>query len=373
MESSSFPIRQYASSNRLSSNKWIVKFLKPILNKLSQMSPGWFRLFLAMVVVLFHTSKFVFFGFWAVFVFFILSGYWIAEMYREKYSALERPIVAFELSRLMRIFPTFLACAILAACVIASGYGGLSPKLVQDPVWLARSIVMLGSSSSIPRLIETQWSLDIEIQFYLFFPLMYGTIKYLSPARIVGCIAFLGLLSLLLGWSNSLLVYLPFFVVGVTISELKWSSSEWLLQTSILIAATVFVGLLLNAESRNSILTSGRVEMLGHNMTRFIDVLFAILAIPFVSVNVRIKDNKLGAHAGNLSYPLYLVHWIVLGPYVSLYGHLAMRDRLPYFVVYLAVSLVVTLLIYLLVDRPFDAWRRASVRAVCSTQVSTTK
>ena len=41
---------------------------------LSRLSPGWFRLLLATVVVLYHTSKIVFIGYWAVFVFFVLSG-----------------------------------------------------------------------------------------------------------------------------------------------------------------------------------------------------------------------------------------------------------------------------------------------------------
>ena len=47
--------------------------------------PGFFRLILATLVFLHHTSS-IALGEMAVIVFFVLSGYWIAKMYREKYS-----------------------------------------------------------------------------------------------------------------------------------------------------------------------------------------------------------------------------------------------------------------------------------------------
>jgi peptidoglycan/LPS O-acetylase OafA/YrhL len=339
-----------------------MKSLLQIPSSLSRLSPGWFRLFLAVVVVLFHTSKFVFFGFWAVFVFFILSGYWIAEMYREKYSEVERPFITFELSRILRIFPTFLACALLAALVIGSGYGDLERKTLEDPVWLARSLAMFGASSLTPRLIETQWSLDIEVQFYLFFPLLFATMRKPHAVKVAICTLYLFLLLLAFGFAHSLAVYLPFFMAGVLVSELKWRSSKLTLDISLALAFIVLGFLAINPETRSSILTQGRVELAGTNVTRLVDTLLALLAIPFLSINVRNKESKLGAHAGNLSFPLYLVHWIVLGPYVAFCGEMSMRDRLPYFALYLLACFAVSIVIYRFVDRPVDAWRRALIR-----------
>jgi peptidoglycan/LPS O-acetylase OafA/YrhL len=52
--------------------------------------PGQFRLFLATVVVLHHSTP-VRLGAWAVGLFFCLSGFWIAEMWQRKYRHARRP------------------------------------------------------------------------------------------------------------------------------------------------------------------------------------------------------------------------------------------------------------------------------------------
>ena len=86
----------------------------------SQLAPGWFRLLLAFVVVLYHTRRIVFIGYWAVFVFFVLSGYWLHEMYRDKFSRAVRPITTFYASRILRVYPVFAVATLLAIVVRAT-------------------------------------------------------------------------------------------------------------------------------------------------------------------------------------------------------------------------------------------------------------
>lgn len=327
-----------------------------------QLSPGWFRLFLATVVVLFHTSKIVFFGFWAVFVFFVLSGYWIAEMYREKYSKIENAFVTFEMSRFLRIFPTFLAISFLAVAVIVSGYGDLKPESLKDVGWLARSFCLFGSSAVPTRLIETQWSLDIELQFYLFFPLLFSVIAKPTNLGWLLCGGYLGVLFVIFGLVDSLALYLPFFGAGVLLSQTKWKAGLSTLVGSFVVIVLVFLFIVVYPESRRSVLAFGNVQVFRHDVTRMVDVILTFAALPFVAINVRNRETKLGFHAGNLSFPLYLVHWVALGPYVALYGHLPLWSRLPYFVAYLVVCLVVSLIIYIFIDRPIDGWRRNKIR-----------
>ena len=51
----------------------------------NMISPGLFRLLLAFLVVIFHTTSFIPLGNYAVYVFFVLSGFWIFKMYNDKY------------------------------------------------------------------------------------------------------------------------------------------------------------------------------------------------------------------------------------------------------------------------------------------------
>ncbi|MDB5260864.1 MAG: acyltransferase family protein, partial [Adhaeribacter sp.] len=70
--------------------------------------PGFLRLVLALIVVFHHNTKYIKIGEFAVFAFFMLSGYWIHKMYKEKYDLLERPFFSFITSRWLRIYPTYI-------------------------------------------------------------------------------------------------------------------------------------------------------------------------------------------------------------------------------------------------------------------------
>ncbi len=52
-----------------------------MLQKIVNISPGSFRLILALTVVVFHAVSFISFGHAVVYMFFVLSGYWIFKMY----------------------------------------------------------------------------------------------------------------------------------------------------------------------------------------------------------------------------------------------------------------------------------------------------
>ncbi len=268
------------------------------------------------------------------------------------------PFGCFCSADFLRIFPTFLACSAIAYGTIAIGLGDLSRSQLENPFWTLRSLCLFGSSSLGYRLIETQWSLDIELQFYLLFPLLYAAWKRRSLALISTTIGCLVVFLIVLGLYHSLLVYLPFFLVGVAISETKLKTPNWMYWTLTIAIPVLMIVLWAIPESSASILESGTVFLFGTNVTRAVDVLIALLAVPFVAHNVKVPETRSGFHAGNLSFPLYLVHWILLGPYVIWYGQLRMIERLPYFFGYLCLSVLVSLVIYGLVDRPIDSWRK---------------
>ncbi|MEM9110817.1 MAG: acyltransferase family protein [Planctomycetota bacterium] len=133
-------------------------------------SPGVFRFFLATLVVIHHSFP-LRLGAWAVGLFFVLSGYWISRMWRQKYAAQASPYAGFLLSRWWRIAPLFFAVHLLAAGLIAMGVAGGSQTLLNDPVWWLTQPAVAGSTQ-FGRLLPPAWSLDVEMQFYFLAPLL---------------------------------------------------------------------------------------------------------------------------------------------------------------------------------------------------------
>src|ERR1700736_4048071 len=80
---------------------------------MTKMGPGFFRLFLSFVVVCHHSFPFRL-GAWGVYVFFILSGFWISRMWRQRYAQTHHPLLTFMISRWWRLAPVFLICTALS-------------------------------------------------------------------------------------------------------------------------------------------------------------------------------------------------------------------------------------------------------------------
>lgn len=279
-------------------------------------------------------------------------------MFNRKYSLMQHPTWSFYVNRAARLLPVFVSVSLLGILAITMQAAPFPIDKLADTAWLVRTLTPLGNSSLLDRLIEPAWSLDIEIQFYFLFPLIYVAVSRRSvrlSAFIVGIIV---LTSLVFGLRNSLLAYAPYFLVGIAISRMNWVASSRTVTASFLGMGTFLLAVLTSEPSKQALFENTQTITYGVNLLRFPDAVLATLAIPFVSQNVRIDESSIGRHAGNLSYPVYLVHWILLYPYVQYAGSLSMRERAPYFVIYLASTFIVSLVIYIAVDRPCESFRR---------------
>lgn len=283
------------------------------------MGPGLFRLLLAILVV-FHHSTPLRLGTFAVYVFFILSGYWIARMWDSKYSRTATPYWTFLVSRWWRLSPVFFACILmgfLSALALNNGF----PQACTSWEWWIRQIPIIGSSS-LGLVLAPSWSIDVEMQFYIAAPLL---IIISNRWRAFGCwLLFAGSLvwfiatrhsgdseNLPCGW-----LYLPFFCTGTLLHRTEWNAGRNLAWGTLFVFAIITLVILACPPTRPCIWIVGAFD---HNETLPASIqtgrwLYsfagAFLMVPFISWNVRQRSGRLDREIGNFSYPLYLFHWI---------------------------------------------------------------
>jgi peptidoglycan/LPS O-acetylase OafA/YrhL len=140
---------------------------------------GLFRLFLAAVVVVHHSFP-LRLGAWAVYAFFILSGFWISQMWQHRYAHTPNQLLTFMVSRWWRLAPIFLVCTALS--VVSSFFlqGGDSLHGGNGPAWWLRQLLVAGSNG-VGTDLPPSWSLDVEMQFYLVAPQLITFFGRIGP------------------------------------------------------------------------------------------------------------------------------------------------------------------------------------------------
>jgi peptidoglycan/LPS O-acetylase OafA/YrhL len=319
--------------------------------------PGLYRLVLASMVVVQHFSR-LHLGLWAVYTFFILSGYWIALMYRKKYRHTKRAVLTFWLSRYLRLLPVYLVCSVLALLA----YRLCSPRwfdyqVLRDPAWVIRALAIVTSSSQRRVALGPAWTLDIEMQFYFLAPLLLVLLNRSRQALAVGAMVAVALLGLFMWKLESLPKYLCFFLAGVLVDYAGWRPAA----RTALLSAGAFAGIvaavLLNPHWRSVLIFPYSVSS---DPARRLCTFLAFVGLPFAAYIVSHPSDTLDRHLGDLAYSVYLFHPCVyiLANYLSgLPSPLRVTLSRWLWLLVLPGSLA----IYCLIDRPADALRRRFV------------
>jgi peptidoglycan/LPS O-acetylase OafA/YrhL len=197
---------------------------------MTKMGPGFFRLFLSFVVV-FHHSFPLRLGAWGVYVFFILSGFWICRMWRQRYVQTHQPVLTFIISRWWRLAPVFLICTVLSvgSSFLLGEAGAL--QRASNPIWWVRQLLIAGSNQVGTNLPPT-WSLDVEMQFYLVAPFLIALFERIRPAfrwMIIAAASGWLILFTLRGEDiqhAQLALFVSFFLIGVSIAMGDWKPSR---------------------------------------------------------------------------------------------------------------------------------------------------
>lgn len=308
--------------------------------------PGFFRLVLAGFVMLSHISA-LNVGEPAVFVFFMLSGYWVSLMYLNKYAHHPQPLRVFYLSRFLRVWPSYAAAVVLS--ILATGL-----VTGNTPYQLLAGLPLFGVASHGLDALNVSWALDIELQFYLFLPFTLVAVRVWSPWVVIT----LSMLGAVVGWwlyltigLKTVLCYLPMFAAGMLLAIRDTTFSKRFVTLSTLVFIIVIAVFFTNDTLRAFFIKTRPSPFNEEWMT----MALMLLLLPFVAWNVRQKSGWLDEHFGNLSYTVYLLHFPVIALVTKLMGGgLTPTEKL---ILPLAVA-VVSVFFYSIVDRPSEAFRR---------------
>ena len=157
-------------------------------------------------VVVYHASqRFAPGGFLGVDIFFVISGFLITDILLRELERGEMSIAGFYQRRIARLFP---ALFVVLVAVLAAGAALLSPADYKELAHTAFSTVFFVSNfdfynlsgyfdgdAATKPLLHT-WSLAVEEQFYILFPLLLAVIWALARKRLGLILALLGCVSL---------------------------------------------------------------------------------------------------------------------------------------------------------------------------------
>ncbi len=301
-------------------------------------SPGAFRLILAMAVVLNHLT-FVQSGRGAVLLFFVLSGYWVADLWAK--TPRDRRLSTFYLNRMLRIWPLYLV--VMLTCAMASRHmPGLS------------SLFLFGvASQPSAHLIGTEWSLDVEMQFYAVLPLLAVLSNRLDRLAWTALVIAIGLIGWQIEASTGIVTafkYLPYFAIGMALQQTRWTPTVSQAQTSLLGFLLLTVIQIYLSQTHGSWLHAEFRTWADEAIAS----IWVVMLIPYVATSLHRPSNSHDRLLGDLSFPLYLVH----APVVLASGWLFAWQSLPGVIALLALIAFATVLLYVLIDRPFERLRK---------------
>lgn len=273
----------------------------------------------------------------AVLLFFLLSGYWVTKLY---YRMGASRVGAFYASRFLRIALLYWLCFGLAA---------LTLNKTIDPL----DLILFGVASRSSDPLGVTWSLDVELQFYLALPLLLAVGAKLPAWAATALVAGLTLTGVALVASTGIVTvfqYLPAFAIGIGISLVNWNPERKTAYASLAAFAALSLAFVAIPQTR-IMLDSSLPNPIDHDLFAFI---WMLPLIPYVAHSLAATSGEGDRHLGNLSYPLYLVHY----PIIQL-SNQALGPGLQAKIAALACSMVVALLLYWFFDRWTDRYRRA--------------
>lgn len=329
------------------------------------MSVGYFRFILALIVCSNHLSSFGGAGRYAVFSFYILSGFLMTTILNEKYGLSPSGIGRYALNRLLRIYPIYLLALSLAIASLFyfnnESSVSIEPTftLPTDSLSWVKNILLIGMNfMHMERVIPPAWTLYVEVSFYMIIPLVMLLGRKAIWIWFIGSVA-----------------YHIFLLTSGSYPNFDWNQRYGTVMAGSLgfslgcLASTYKNRIIISPVAGLLSLTAiafihifaawGFGEQVSSIRQFFTSVIFNYLNLVCSSIAVLFlfsrKESSLSRKTGDFSYPLYLVHIPCCYIVFMASGYQARSTYL--FLSSMALSLIVSYLL-ILVERRVNVIRR---------------
>ncbi len=291
---------------------------------------GLLRFLLAVMVLVGHLFWLSDIGRYAVFGFFILSGYLMTLVMQNTYSYSRKGVTKFLKNRFLRLYPSYwIACLLSIVIIIVLGQANTtimsnSLALPETPALVLTNITMVSfalfPNEVVPRLSPATWALTTELFYYCL--IAFGISK--TKLR-TGCWIFLScvyvLLTYLMNYSWHARYFaipagsLPFSVGAFLyfLQQEKWQPKwlDYLSHCKILVTL-----LIINAVIASLVQAADMLQLT--EIFMYINLIICTLLIYGI---IRGKiiwsiSAKMDKFLGDFSYPIYLIH-LQIGALVS--------------------------------------------------------
>lgn len=303
---------------------------------------GTYRTLLALMVVLLHYAKVPFIGQYAVFGFFALSGYLMTLIMQSNYGYTPHGMAAYALNRVLRIFPLYWLCCLIAlAILIALGPAHtteINPTFFvpeNSRQWTRNIFLILGFNSP-GALISPAWALTVELFYYICIGLGLSRNRQITVVWLVASIAYT---AWLIGsgapfgerYNSIAAASLP-FSTGAFIYHWRGELSRLFspLTAKAYSPAVLFGVIILNWTVARY---SGALPGWGFYAN------FLLCALMIISLfnrkHLKFVSKRLDNWLGELSYPVYLVHYPLGFLFVVIYEKMGFDFEGPELTVFL--------------------------------------
>jgi hypothetical protein len=317
---------------------------------------------ISILAILFYHLKFDFAtgGFLGVDIFFTISGYLITSIIFNKINDNKFELLNFYIKRIRRILPVLLITLIIVSLIsikvlLPSELDEVNKSVISNLVFVPniffwKTTGYFAEQNELKPLLHT-WSLGVEIQFYILFPIfIFFLKKKLKILKILIFILFFLSLFACYNFSN-VFPSANFYLFPTRVWEILLGSIFYIVQP--------FLVKNDNLRINNSLSLVGIAMILGSllffnthyqlpNLYSLIPTLGTGLTIIYTkegTVGEKILSSKILGFLGLLSFSIYLFHYVI----ISFLSHLSINNL---FFVYL-VTFIISIFSYKFIETPF--------------------
>lgn len=316
---------------------------------------GAWRFFLAFLVVISHLWGSMIHGpaAYAVWGFFVLSGFLMTHVLRHKYGESAAGLRDFAYNRFLRIFPAYwIACALGAVALFVLPRFGVSLTALNPQfAWPQGLISWFGNATLLPLpipnlLVPVSGALAVEVGAYLLMPLM----AFNRPAAWLGLILSL-LLNAVYGFQpDTFAVRYSSFLTAFWVFALGSLISHYQIELRIIRSPLLSVG---------AWLINSLVWLWHDSWPWTYGLYFSVIISGWVVLSLADrKPARADAVLGELSYPIYLFH-TVAGTFVWL--AVPQERSFLFFLISFVLTMVISWLVVVLVDRRIDGLKKRQI------------